>query len=296
MKISDIFKYYSPKVNYLDLEILIANSLGKTREFVLTHPEYEIPSLKNKNLKIKISRRMRGEPIAYLLGHKEFYGLDFLVNKYTLVPRPETELMVDSSLDLLRNKLRNTSVIDIGTGSGCIITAIAHQLRHATCDMQEARNLNFYAIDISKEALKIAKKNARFHNLDKEIKFMHGDLLTPLIQNTRYKIQDTNLFITANLPYLSKEIFSTAPVDVKKYEPKTALYSAKAGLAHYEKLLKQLKKLRVTSYELRVTILLEISPEQKKPIEKLIKSIHPKAKIEFSKDLAGKWRLCKVNL
>jgi len=104
------------------------------------------------------------------------------------------------------------------------------------------------------------------------------------------------LIILANLPYLSKEIYSSVPADVKKYEPKSALYSPEAGLSHYHKLLKQIDIIS-KNYELKhIICIFEISPEQKQPIAKLIKIIFPYAKITFAKDLARKWRVCKIKI
>lgn len=287
MSIHEIIKKYRGLVDMMDTEILIAHSLDKTREFVLSYPEYEIPEEKLLELDKLLKRRIKKEPIAHLLGRKEFYGLEFVVNKYTLVPRPETEMMIEGVINLLRNMLRSklikTCVIDIGTGSGCIITTIAHNFKN--------EYVNFLATDISSEALKVAKKNAQIHKVS--VKFSRGNLLSPFIKNLN---KTENLLITANLPYLSKEIYESTPTDVKKYEPKSALYSAKSGLDHYERLLKQIKELLATDNHPSVTCFLEISPEQKRLIEKLIKSIFPKAKIEISKDLAGKWRLVMIEI
>lgn len=289
MTIQELINEYKSEVDFLDLELLIAHSLEQTREFVLMHPEYSIS--KNQELKISglISRRILGEPFAYILGHKEFYGLDFIVNKYTLIPRPETELMVEKVLDLLRSMLRSTAIVDIGTGSGCIITSIAkNNPNHLSSETN-----HYFATDISKEALKVARKNAKLN--DVKIKFLHGNLFEPFIKEAK-KLRAENLIITANLPYLSKEIYNSAPVDVKKYEPKSALYSAKAGLDHYERLLKQIKNSSVISPQSSVTCLFEISPEQKKPVKDLVESIFPKAEIELIKDLTGRWRLVKIDI
>ena len=289
-KISEILNEYKNRIDYIDIELIIANSLGKTREFVLMHPEYILRHSQAASIKLKLQRRLKGQPVAYITGHKEFYGLDFIVNKHTLIPRPETELMVEQVLELLRSmlrsKLRNIAVIDVGTGSGCIAIAITNEFKND-------KDVSFYADDISSKALKSAKKNAQLNNVDKKIKFLHGDLLLPFFNKVK-KINHENIVITANLPYLSKEIYSSAPIDVKKYEPKTALYSPKAGLAHYEKLLKQINKITSTNNP-RVTAFFEISPEQKKPLSEMVGKIFPSAKIKFAKDLAGKWRLCKIN-
>lgn len=299
MTIQDLINKYKGKLDYLDAEILIAHSLDKTREFVLTYPETKVPRNQSLIISKKIQRRITGEPIAYILGHKEFYGLDFIVNKHTLVPRPETEQIVDlvvtSSLQSVTSKNSNSKniIIDIGTGSGNIITSIAKTL--TTSYQLRVTSYDFYASDTSNEALKIAKKNAKIHGLDKKIKFLRGNLLMPFLTEAK-KLMPSKLVITANLPYLSKEIYDSAPIDVKKFEPKSALYSPEQGLQHYRKLLEQLASIHNTSYKINTTCILEISPEQKTPITRLIKSIFPIAKIEFEKDLAGKWRICKINV
>jgi release factor glutamine methyltransferase len=286
MTIGEIINKYKGNLDYLDIEILIAHSLDKTREFVLTYPDQAITKLQETKIKKCIARRSTGEPIAYIIGHKEFYGLDFIVNKYTLVPRPETELMVELAVQNVECEMQDATIIDIGTGSGCIIISIANKLK---------KNTKYYASDISEEALKIAKKNAAANGVGEKIKFLHGNLLEPLLKAK--KLMSKKLFITANLPYLSKEIYATAPIDVKKFEPKSALYSGQAGLAHYHELLLQIKKMiSVAPCELQVTGFFEISPEQKTLVTKLIKNIFSNAKIEFKKDLANKWRICKINL
>jgi len=295
MQIQEIIKKYSAKIDYIDLELILAHSLNKTREFILTYPEYSVNSRQNSIISKNIRRRVKGEPIAYIVGHKEFYGLDFMVDKSTLIPRPETEQLVKIALDELKVKSKKLKVFiaDIGTGSGNIIISIAK-----TFDTKyKIPDTRYYAIDISKNALAIARKNAENHGVDKKIKFFQGDLLTPLLKaNKLIKLTPKKLVVVANLPYLSKEIYKSAPIDVKKYEPKSALHSTNAGLAHYEKLLKQIKNIS-KSYKLEaISCFLEFSPEQKRPLEKLIKNILPQAKIFFAKDLAGKWRICKIEI
>ncbi|MEI7890719.1 MAG: peptide chain release factor N(5)-glutamine methyltransferase [bacterium] len=292
MTIQDITNKYKGKIDYLDLEILIANSLGKTREFVLTYPDQSITKIQNTKINKNIKRRIAGEPLAYIVMHKEFYGLDFVVNKHTLIPRPETEMIVENVLHLMQNskcKMQNATIIDIGTGSGCIITAIAS-------NEKQSSNITFLGSDISKDALIIAKKNAKINCINNKIKFIQSDLLSRFIKEKRCEIKDTNLIVTANLPYLSKEIYASSPVDVKKFEPKSALYSAESGLRHYRILLEQLSRILDTKKRASIICFLEISPEQKLLAIKVIRKILPTAKISFQKDLAGKWRVCKIEI
>lgn len=305
--ISDILSLYRGKLDQFDLELLIAHSLKKPREFVLAYLEYEVTGDQLSVIKKSIKRRFEGEPVAYITERKEFFGLDFEVNKFTLIPRPETEMLVEQALQDIRYKIQDTEktlIADIGTGSGCIIISVANSICHPELvsgsreipDQVRNDKIEFIAIDISKEALKVAKQNAKKNKVAKKIEFLHGDLLSPLTQESRIKNQESNLIILANLPYLSDEIYENAPVDVKNFEPKSALYSPDLGLAHYKKLFTQIQNLLVTSYELRVTILIEFSPEQKEALEKMVADFFPNAKSEFKKDLAGKWRMAKISL
>ena len=141
MTIRDILTKYRKDIDMLDAELIIAHFLGKNREFILAHPEYEIPKFKIKNLKLKISHRLRGEPLAYILGEKEFYGLKFKVNKNVLIPRPETETLVDLALKGIK-KLPVTdyrlpvTIADIGTGSWP-----ARCSRRQTCSFMRIRSV-----------------------------------------------------------------------------------------------------------------------------------------------------------
>lgn len=280
---------YSGKIDHLDLDLIISHILKKPREFVLAHPEARVAPNYELRIKNYANRRMRGEPLAYILGHKEFYGLDFKVDENTLIPRPETELLVEIVHNkLTTNNQQPTTIIDIGTGSGNIIISMAHNMRHGTWN-----NFKFYGIDISTKALQIAKQNAKTHKVDKKIKFICGNLLEPVIKS-KIVNHKSKIIILANLPYLSREIYNSTPVSVKKYEPKSALYSSKAGLNHYEKLLQQIKKLQKSCSLFHVSCFMELSPEQKTPLNKLAKKHLPHAKIAFYKDLSGRWRIARI--
>lgn len=295
MTIKNILTKYYHKIDSLDLELLIAHTLKKSREFVLAHPEARVAPKHALRIKNYANRRRRGAPLAYILGHKEFYGLDFKVNQHTLIPRPETELLVELALKEIPNtkyKIPTTAIIDVGTGSGNIIISMASQLKNQATRI---RNYELFGVDISAKALQIAKHNARQHAVEKKIKFHKGSLLNPLLKNKTFNLeysgQNSKIIILANLPYLSQKIYSAAAIDVKKYEPRSALFSAKHGLAHYEKLLQQIKQI-TASRELQTVSYFEISPEQKSRIVNLVKKYFPAATIEFHKDLAGKWRVC----
>lgn len=290
MTILEIQKKYHQKIDNLDLNLLIGHILKKEREFILSHPELKISNNKLKQLEKNIARRLKNEPLAYITGEKEFYGLNFSVDRSTLIPRPETELLVDLAIETIKNNLtRNEKInfIDIGTGSGNIIISVFKNLENKI----KSPKLNFIGIDSSKEAIKIAKKNAKNNFLNKKIKFTQGDLLSPLISSPKTTYSPI-LIITANLPYLSKKIYQNCLPSVKEYEPKTALYSPQFGLGHYLKLFKQLK-----SFDFfKLSLFLEISPEQKKILTPIIKTNFPCAKINFKKDLSGRWRVVKIEI
>ncbi|KKP79647.1 MAG: protein-(glutamine-N5) methyltransferase, release factor-specific [Candidatus Moranbacteria bacterium RIFOXYA12_FULL_35_19] len=293
--IKDYFSKYSSKINHLDLELLISCAIRKPREFVLAHPEKSVSKEQRTMINKLIRRRLKHEPIAYILGQKEFYGLNFKVNKHTLIPRPETEHLVDaviSNLQLVNSK--KTTIVDIGTGSGNIIISLAKNLW--TSNVPNGHSMSFFGVDISQKALIVAKHNAKKHNVDKKIKFIRSNLLDYFIKNKNCYMfhASCSMIIVANLPYLSKKIYSSSMPNVKKFEPRSALLSGIEGLDHYEKLFKQLHKLEIGNWKLE--IFLEISPEQKSKIAKLIKKYFPNANIEFQKDLAQKWRVAIVEI
>lgn len=276
----------------LDAEVLLAFVLGKTREFLVAHEKQKLSPAQLSSFQFLISRRCLAEPIAHLTGHKEFFGLNFQVTKDTLIPRPETELLVEEALDLFRNSLqKKIVVVDVGTGSGNIIISLAKNIQHSTFN----GTLELFAIDPSTKALEIAKQNAQEHEVLENINFLRGRFLNPLVNNPLIEIRKSSIVILANLPYLSEDIYNSSPISVKNFEPKKALLSGPDGLDHYSKLLNQIKLL-VTGYELQVTALLEISPEQKSLITRKIKSQFPKAKIDLKKDLAGKWRVLVLRI
>ncbi len=242
---------------WLDSELLLAFVLRTDRADILAHDEKLLTAAQARRFFALIKDRSRHYPLAYLVGHKEFYGLDFKVTKDTLVPRPESELLVEEAL---RHIDKKTKVIDIGTGSGCLIISA---LKHSPAAG--------YAVDISSKALAVAKANAKRHGLAKRIIFKKSDLLSGLPINP-----DLKLVILANLPYLTPEQMDEPSI---KREPKSALIAGQDGLKYYRALAQQLR--RLSNY----VLLCEINPGQKQGFKK----IFPNA--EFKKDLSGKVRL-----
>jgi release factor glutamine methyltransferase len=287
------------KIPPFEIELLLAHILKKSREYVLAHPEIKLSKAQEKRFGQLLKRRKNHEPMAYILGEKEFYGLDFKVTRDTLIPRPETEMLVELVTQNMERDLRDCSelraarytIIDVGTGSGNIIISLARSVKRET-----RSKILFYGADLSPKALRIAKYNAKKNKIDKKIKFIKSNLLEYFINNNLAIQQFNNLIIVANLPYLSKEIYDATAPDIKNFEPQSALLSHKDGLAHYEKLFQQIKKLQNSCCVLRVTCYAEFSPEQKPVLAELVRKYFPASKADFKKDLAGKWRVAIIKL
>jgi len=278
-----MLKYMAP----LDRELLLSYVLKKPREYIFAHPEKKLSASQFKKFKNLANRRAKGEPIAYLTGKKEFYGLEFSVNRNVLIPRPETELLVELVLKNIQNtkhKIRNTSIIDIGTGSGNIIIAIIKNIPE-----KMARNAKFFAIDISEKALEVARANAKKHKVDKKIKFTQSDLLKFIYKN---KLKG-NLIIIANLPYVSPQMYREHKENLR-FEPKRALVSGKGGVSHYIRLIGEIGELWKSEQFRTISVFFEISPEQKGALLKIIQKELPSAKVHFFKDLSGKIRVAKI--
>ena len=287
-----VFKSFSGNdlLTFWELNILISVVTKKSNEFILAHPELELSEKQLLTLNNLIVRKNQNEPLAYIIGQKEFFGLNFFINKHTLIPRPETELLIEETINYLnRQKLKSFNIIDVGTGSGNIIISVVKNVSKSA-----SINYRFFATDISLNTLKIAKKNAHYYKISDKIKFLKADLLKPFLKKSLSPNHHSHYLILANLPYLSGKIYNSCTTNVKNFEPKNALYSPNKGLHHYENLLHQLQSLVKKKHPRSIVIFFEISPEQKILLPKIIKKYFPKADVNFKKDLARKWRLCKI--
>ena len=208
---------------FLDAETLLAHVLGHPRVHLLSHPEMDVPGPITRRYARLIAFRLRGRPVAYLTGEKEFFGLPLAVDRHVLVPRPETESVVETALALLPGKQR-VRYADIGTGAGGIAIALA---RHRTGAVVSA-------VDRSAGALKIARRNAK--KMGAKIAFSKGNLLEPL----RRSAMDV---LVANLPYLPSGERNNAAKTLR-HEPQRALWSGRDGLNCYRRLLSQLAERR----------------------------------------------------
>lgn len=280
---SKILDKSKTKSYQLEAELIISFVLKMNREQLIINDYQEITKKQNNQINALIKKRIAEEPLAYLLKNKNFYNLNFLVNKDTLIPRPESELIIDQVIQEIKTIINNRKekiIIDIGTGSGCLIISLAHNLKQ--------NNIKYFGIDISSPALKIAQKNCQKYQLNKTIKFISGNLLEPIIKNINKK-EKLYIIILANLPYLTKKEIKESP-SIKK-EPYIALYGGIDGLRYYRELLTQIKKIK-TPYN-NISIYQEISPWQKNLLKDLTKKklglYNPKIKI--IKDLTKRDRL-----
>jgi release factor glutamine methyltransferase len=230
----------------LDSELLLSKTLNKKREEVLINLGQEISSKHHFNYKNLIHRRSQNEPIAYIMEEKEFWSKNFLVSPDTLIPRPETELMVESLIKIFRKK--NISILDIGTGSGCILISL----------LSELKNSNGVGIDISKKALAMAKKNSKKHNMINNIKFNNKSLDSKFIQKFD--------LIVSNPPYIRSNDIKNLKDDVKRYEPRLALDGGNDGLDLIKKVIYKAKYI----LKIKGMLALEIGNEQFKKVSEIL--------------------------
>lgn len=274
----------SPQLPRLDREVLLAHILRKDRTFLITHDETTLTPYQFKRYRGFLARAVKHEPIAYIIGRKEFHGRDFFVGPGVLIPRPETELLVENAIDHINISLtsrKKIAVVDVGTGSGAIIESVFLSLESSAA----RKNISWFAIDSEVDALRYARKNAKHHRIS-AIQFLKSDLLRRVSkQLTSYD----ELFVLANLPYLSNTIYESTAANVQRYEPKSALVSGIDGLNHYRRLMAEISAINTSG--VKVTFFLEISPEQARKLPALFTNITGLFSLEIIPDLTGKPRL-----
>ncbi len=252
MKVIDLLNAGSKKLKHngilshrLDSEIFLSKVLSKKREEIIIDQNNTIKTEKVSEFDNMIARRANKEPVAYIIKEKEFWSKIFEVNKSTLIPRPETELMVEKLIDIYKRK--KISILDIGTGTGCILISL----------LDELQNSSGIGIDISKKALIVAKKNAKKHGL-KNIKFINVDL-------SKYFFHKFDL-IVSNPPYIEKNTIKNLHDDIKRYEPLIALNGGNDGLDVIKKVIYKSK------YILKINgkLALEIGNEQYKKVSTIL--------------------------
>ena len=224
----------SPRMN---AELLIMFTLDCDRAYLYAHPERELTADEISRYNDALARRITGIPAQYITGHQEFWGLDLIVSPAVLIPRPETEHVVETVLELATNNSQSTSqksdtllrIVDVGTGSGAIALSLANELPSA----------EIHATDISPEALEVAKANAARHDLSSRIHFHHGDLLAGLSDIGPAADFD---FVASNPPYVGESEEDQVQLDVRKFEPRNAVFAGPTGLEVIERLIPQAEK------------------------------------------------------
>lgn len=259
----------------LEVQVLLAHVLGKPRAWILAHPEVQLDSQQRYILTALANRRTAGEPLPYILGRWEFFGLEFIVTPAVLIPRPETELLVEQALAWLdeRNRYGNYDryIADVGTGTGCIAITLATRFPHR----------HFVAVDISGPALEVARANIHHHQVEARVQLVQGNLLQA------FASQPFDL-ICANLPYIpSRALKDLAVFD---NEPTLALDGGPDGLYLVGQLLGHAHR-RLAPGGL---LLLEIEARQGPTAQSMARNIFPQASVSLHKDLAGHDRLVAI--
>lgn len=289
MNLNELTRRLAPRTETpgLDARVLLSRILGKTKTWLLAHPEAQPTPQQAAALEQATRRIENGEPLPYVLGNWEFYGLDFYVSPDALIPRPETELLIDLALAFARTQPTLEPafrLIDIGTGSGVIPITLATRLPNA----------QIHATDISPAALAIARKNAKKHGLEGRIKFCEADLFDPrcAIRDTRKPNTEDRIspfhLITSNPPYIPTTTLRELPIYGR--EPTLALDGGPDGLTVIRRLLGQSKRYLAPGG----TLLLEIEYRQGAQATALARENFPDASIQIHKDLAGLDRVLAV--
>ena len=257
----------------LDAEILLAHAVSKERTKLYADAKLPLTESQKKLYQDLLARRASKEPVAYLVGQREFYNITVQTNRHVLIPRPETETLVELALDRIKSMgLRKVRVLDVGTGSGAIALSIA----------KNARRAKITATDISNEALDMARHNAKRLRLGQAVRFKRSDLLSQVAG-------DFDL-VLANLPYLTTQQIRELPGDIREYEPGLALSGGPDGLHVYEKLLRQLSVLQPGP----TRVLCEIGPNLKSGFSHLVKtSLGPSLEVAYHKDMSGRIRVAE---
>ncbi|MFH1098772.1 MAG: peptide chain release factor N(5)-glutamine methyltransferase [Candidatus Uhrbacteria bacterium] len=275
-------------VDLRDYEFLLAHMLGWSRERVIAHPEATVTPNCAARFRRLMARRRQGEPLPHLLGEAWFYGRPFRVSRGVLIPRPETEQLIELAVARARKLMTHGSrltAFDLGAGSGCIAITLATELPH----------VRVIAIDVSPAALRVARANARQHGVAQHIVFRQGNLLQPLLRDfsTRLRLgrndnDSVEGLIIANLPYLTTTEWRALPPEIKKYEPRSALDGGPDGLAPFRELFAQLPQFCVHR---SAFCILEIDPRRKTALTKLVRRMLPDWRMTWHRDLAGRWRV-----
>jgi release factor glutamine methyltransferase len=250
---------------WLDAELLLAHTLHTDRTAVLTWPERRLLPEQQADYRGLLVRRAAREPLAYIIGSREFYGSDFVVDPRVLIPRPETELLVEHALGLAQLKTAGIVIADVGTGSGAIAVSLARELPESVV----------YALESSADSVAVAAENARRHGVADRVQFLVGDLLAPLSRPVD--------LIAANLPYVTTEEWTGLLPELHDHEPRLAFDGGQDGLDLIHRFLDT-----VAGHLLpRGFCLLEIGPSQGDAVALMAREAMPQSNVQIHQDYAG---------
>jgi release factor glutamine methyltransferase len=263
--------------SYIEARMLLSHATNLSPVQIYTEPQQMLSREEVSKLQDLVDRRLKHEPAAYILKHREFYGIDFYVDSRVLIPRPETELLVDTALEFASNRsyiTRPLSAADIGTGSGAIAISLALNIP----------GIRVYAIDISHSALEVARFNCEYHKVAGQVTILSGNLLQPLPKPVD--------LVVANLPYIKNSELPDLSPEIAKFEPRMALDGGKSGLDCIRQLLQQVKcKINAGG-----CLLLEIGQNQEKEVSRLIHSCLDEVNFRLIADFNGIKRVVKIDL
>ena len=270
----------------LAAELLLIHSLGRDRTWLYTHPEHPLDSIALEKYFAFIARRAAGEPTQYIIGKQEFWGLEFEVTPAVLIPRPETEHIVEVAIDRVgaARRTEELRIADVGTGSGCIAVALAKEFPKA----------KITATDISPAALEVAKRNAIRHNVADRIEFAEADLLQSAVHqsqtshsplDTSHSVSSQNLLhlIASNPPYIADSEAPTLQREVREHEPRIALFAGPTGLEVYVRLIEQAESQLARGG----LLILELGFGAAERVRQMIEARAAWNDIAFTNDLAG---------
>lgn len=253
-----------------DTELLLAHALARPREFLLLEPEYRLTVREQERFRKLYRRRLRGLPTAYLLGYRDFCGLRFQVNRNVLIPRPESEWLVERAAGLLGARRVPATVLDVGTGSGCLAISLARSA---------GTQHRYVATDVSEEALKVARKNAR--RLGVPVRFARASYFPP--KPERFDL------VLVNLPYVPISNYRKLREHLR-FEPKAAITDGTDCFAAIRRLVEELPARLGPSG----AALLELDPKAKPFVVRWVRRCLPNARVSFARDLRGLWRYAEV--